>query len=416
MKRDLLADAVKRQLKRLPPPFESHYGVVPLAPPESSLNVKDVSRRHFEAIGALAKVDALAAEAQDQYFVSRVLTRREAVSSSSIEGTNSTLDEMLVVEEASDEQAKSAAKQVRDYAQLLDKLLPEAQRRRYDIFSIDLLRSLHAEILKGDTEYKDTPGELREAVVWIGGTNIAYSSWNPPPPDDVERCLLETVDYLRNEGMQQMTQDVITRMAVAHTHFEAVHPFRDGNGRVGRMLLPLMMAAEGHVPLYLSPYIDAHKTAYYDALKAAQQRLEWDAIVGFMSDAIIGTTDELLVTRKSLDELHRNWLTRRRFRKGSASLRALDLLPQFPVITAGRLAKILGISTAQAMQAVSQLEEVGILRERTGYARNRVFVAAEALTMINRPFGESPIPVETPNAEDDDDDDDDDDEKDAMKM
>lgn len=298
MKRDLLAEPIRRQLKRLPAPFESNYGVVPPPPPESSLDLKGVSLRHGQAVGALAKVDALAAEARDPYFVSRVLTRREAVSSSSIEGTNSTLDEMLTVEETADEQSKAAVKQVRNYALLLDRLLPEAQQRGYDIFSLDLLQSLHAEILRGDPDYKDTPGDLRNGVVWIGGANIAYSSWNPPPPEDVRACLLETVDYLRNEGMQQVTQDLITRMAVAHAHFEAVHPFRDGNGRVGRMLLPLMMAAEGHVPLYLSPYVDAHKSAYYEALKAAQQRLQWDAIVGFMSDAIVGTTDELLITRR----------------------------------------------------------------------------------------------------------------------
>ncbi|WOH64344.1 Fic family protein [Bradyrhizobium sp. BWA-3-5] len=82
---------------------------------------------------------------------------------------------------------------------------------------------------------------------------------NPPPPADVPDCLAQTVDYLRNEGMQQMTQGFITRMAIAHTHFEAVHPFRDGNGRVARLLLPLMMAAEKHVPLYLSPYIESKK-------------------------------------------------------------------------------------------------------------------------------------------------------------
>ena len=385
-------------MKPLPPPYENHYGVVPLPPPEGGLNLRDLTRRHLEAIGALAKIDALAAEATDPYFVSRVLTRREAVSSSAIEGTNSTLDELLVVEETSDEPTKQAAKQVRDYARLLDQLLPEARRRGHDIFSLELLRTLHAEIVKGDTDYKDTPGELREAVVWIGGANIAYSSWNPPPPANIHACLLETVDYLRNEGMQQMTQDVITRMALAHAHFEAVHPFRDGNGRVGRMLLPLMMAAEGHVPLYLSPYIDAHRRDYYEALKAAQKRLEWSAIVGFISDAIVGTAEELLVTRASLDALRRHWLTRRRFRKGSAALRALDLLPQFPVVTANRLAQRLEVSAPQAMLAVSQLEEVGILRERTGYARNRVFVAAEALLIINHPFGEAPISVGTAEA------------------
>jgi Fic family protein len=180
-------------------------------------------------------------------------------------------------------------------------------------------------------------------------------------------------------------------MAVAHAHFEAVHPFADGNGRVGRLLLPLMMAAEGQVPLYLSPFIEANRTAYYAALKAAQQRLEWHEVVGFLADAIAGTVDELLTTRRALENIRHIWLSRRRFRAGSAALRALDFLPHYPVATVGRLAVLLDVSWPQAAQAASQLVEVGILEERTGYRRNRLFTAREALAIINRPFGEEPI-------------------------
>ncbi|WP_264784747.1 Fic family protein, partial [Gluconobacter cerinus] len=100
-----------------------------------------------------------------------------------------------------------------------------------------------------------------------------YSVYNPPPPAAVPHFLEETLDYMREDGMQMMTQSLITRMALAHTHFEAAHPFRDGNGRVGRLLLPLMMAAEKQVPLYLSPYIELHKQADYAVLKQAQQKL-----------------------------------------------------------------------------------------------------------------------------------------------
>ncbi|XSC48350.1 Fic family protein [Bradyrhizobium sp. RDT10] len=204
-------------------------------------------------------------------------------------------------------------------------------------------------------------------------------------------CLAQTVDYLRNEGMQQMTQGFITRMAIAHAHFEAVHPFRDGNGRVGRLLLPLMMAAEKHVPLYLSPYIEAKKGAYYASLKDAQQRLDWQPIIIFMAEAVTGTVEELMKTRSALSELSELWRGRRKFRKGSAAARALDELPHYPVLTAKRLGELLEISPPQAHQAIAQLEEAGILAERTGYSRNRVYAANDALNIINRPFGEQPI-------------------------
>jgi Fic family protein len=397
MQRDQLSGEIRERLVRLPPPFQAHYGVVPPPPPETGIPLGGVLKRHQAAQSALARVEAIASELHDPYLISRILTRREAVSSSSIEGTNSTLDEILSVEETGDEDARAAARQVRSYATTLDALVPEARRIGDKIFTRQLIARLHGAVMEGDDAYEDRPGELRDRVVWIGGQgNIAYSTWNPPPPDRLEECLDQTIAYLRNEGMHSMTQDLIVRMAIGHAHFEAVHPFRDGNGRVGRLLLPLMMVAEGRSPLYLAPYVEAHRADYYAALKAAQQRLEWPAIIGFLSDAIVGTVEELMVTRQALIALEASWLERRRFRRGSAALRALALLPHYPVITAKRLAALLKVSAPQAAQAITLLSEVGILSERTGYRRNRVFAAEEALAIIDRPFGEAPIVPESP--------------------
>jgi Fic family protein len=266
-------------------------------------------------------------------------------------------------------------------------LVPQARQHGNAIFTLPLIQDLHRAVMRDAPDYADTPGALRERVVWIGGVNINHSTYNPPPPDAVAGCLAETIDYLGNTGLQATHQDVLTRMAVAHTHFEAVHPFRDGNGRVGRLLLPLMMAADGQVPLYLSPGIEAHKDRYFASLKAAQQRLDWAEMVAFLADMVVETVDELMATRAALAALREVWLDRRRFRKGSAALTALDLLPHYPVMTARRLGDLLDISAPQAALALRQLQDAGIVAEKTGYARNRVFVATEALAIINRPFG-----------------------------
>lgn len=392
MKRADLAHAVRERLVRYQQPYDNHYGVVPAPPPETGVSVVPVMARYEAANAALGRVGALEAELQDPWVVSRVLARQEAVSSSAIEGTYSTLDELLSVEEAEGGMASEAAVQVRDYAVALDRLVPEARRRGHAIFTPDLVRSLHEAVMRGDRHYKDRPGALRKDVVWIGSRkDIAYSTYNPTPPEFVGACLAETLDYMRCEGLQAVQQGLLTRMAVAHAHFEAVHPFRDGNGRAGRLLLPLMMAAEGRVPLYLSPYIEANKDAYYDALKRAQQRLEWHAAVGFMADAVVGTVDELMATRAALARLAEAWRGRRRFRQGSGALRSLDVLPHYPVITITRLAGLLGVSFPAASTAVAQLVDAGILRERTGYSQNRIFAAPEALSVINRPFGAEPI-------------------------
>ena len=391
MKRDDLCDAVRRRLRRLPEPFAAHYGVVPPPPPEDSLDLRSVRLQCERAQGAMVRADVLAAALPDPWLVSRVLTRREAVASSSIEGTNSTLDELLTVEETADGAATDAARQVRDYALALDALLPEARVQGPSLFTTELVRRLHRLVMADDPDYGDVPGELRQRVVWIGGRDIAYSTFNPPPPVDVPACLEETMDYMRCVGMQAMTQSLLTRMAAAHAHFEAVHPFRDGNGRVGRLLLPLAMAADGRVPLYLSPYIEAHKPFYYDALKSAQQRLDLPAIVAFLADAVVGTVAEVEATAKALTALRSLWRERRRFRSGSAALRALDVLPHYPVITVNRLSTLLNVSFHSAAQAVDSLVAIGILAERTGYARNRVYAAPEVLSVLNRPFGAEPI-------------------------
>jgi Fic family protein len=392
MKRSDLSHTIRETLKRLPPPYDSHYGIVPPAPPEDGVFAPGATKALEAAQAAFGKVDAIAAQMKDPYIVSRVLTRREAVSSSSIEGTQSTLDELLSVEETGDDGARDEARQVRNYAVALDAFIPRAAEDGYGVFTMDLIRDLHSAVMKDDPDYQDVPGDLRSRVVWIGGNkDIAYSTLNPPPPADVPDCLAQTVDYLRNEGMQQMAQGFITRMAIAHAHFEAVHPFRDGNGRVGRLLLPLMMAAEKHVPLYLSPYIESKKGTYYASLKDAQQRLEWEPVITFMADAVTGTVEELIRTRTALSELSERWRGRRKFRKGSAAMRALDELHNYPVVTAKRLGELLDVTPAQINQGIAQLVEAGILQERTGYARNRVYAAPEALAVINRPFGEEPL-------------------------
>ena len=338
----------------------------------------------------LGRAEALAASLPDPYIISRTLSRREAVDSSAIEGTNSTLDELLTIEEEDDD-ARDAARQVRDYALTLDRLLPRAAAEGIDIFTVQMIQELHHEAMQHDPEYPDSAGALRNIVVWIGGTgHISTSTYNPAPPGQVGACLEDTAAYMRCEGMQAMTQSLITRMAIAHAHFEAVHPFRDGNGRVGRLLLPMMMAAEGQVPLYLAPYIAANRDGYYWGLKIAQQRLEWGPLVGYLSDAITGTVEELFATRDALNALKEQWRGRRKFRSNSAALRALDLLRDYPVVTMKRLAQKLGVSRPQALSAINQLMEAGILSERTGYSRNRIFAAQEVLAIVNRPFGSNP--------------------------
>ena len=311
------------------------------------------------------------------------------MASSAIEGTYSTLDHLLEVEAsdpADQQRADAEAKQVRSYAVALERTVADVERNRYDAFSVGLIRDLQREVVKDDPEYTQEPGKLRPPGlhVFIGGGHINRSIYNPAPPEHIGKCLKDQLGYLRCEGMQKANQSVITRIAIAHSHFEAIHPFPNGNGRTGRLLLPLMLAADGHTPLYLAPYIAANRPAYMDGLRAAQQRLDVVPLIEVFSRAVIHAVDTAEMTHGDLFVIFAKWLNLRKWRKNSAAKRALDLLIGHPVITPARLSTQLKISIPSGHAAIKQLVDAGVLFERTGFKRNRVFVAKDVLSIYNR--------------------------------
>jgi Fic family protein len=233
--------------------------------------------------------------------------------------------------------------------------------------------------------FKDKAGKIRDRIVWIGGgKHTAQSIYNPTPPADIRTCLDQHIDYLQCTGLQQVNQNIVVRMAIAHAHFEAIHPFADGNGRTGRLLLPLMLAADGHTPLYLAPYLASNRSAYMDALRAAQQRIEYAPMIGVLANAIVTTVEMAETAHRDLFALFLDWKNRRRWRKNSTARLALGLLPGFPVVTTKRLASALKVSIEAANNAARQLVNAGVLKEKTGHKKNRVFVATEVLEVFNR--------------------------------
>lgn len=388
MDRKLLAPAVRERLKRFPPPLDAHYGVVPIRPTEDAILIGSAGPEHRAAMEALGRADALASQHPSHFLLSRVLVRQEAVASSDIEGTHSTLDALLEVEETDDVDASDAEKQVRDYAIALETALRDAEANGPDAFTIHTIEQLHQSLMRGDSGFKakhGSPGQFRRKQVRIGGRDFGSSIFNPPPYADVLQCMTDQIAYLRSEGLQHLNQSIITQMAVAHAHFEAVHPFPDGNGRTGRLLLPLMLRASGHTPLYLAPYIAAFKTDYYEALKAAQQRLDYPPLVAHLSRAIVSTVEDAEMAVGRLEKLRFEWLERKKFRNKSAAQRMVEQLAWHPVVTSKTIERLLGASPAAARAAINQLADAGILTERTGKMRYRVFQAREVLDIYKNP-------------------------------
>jgi len=388
MRREDLIEKLRQRLVRLPKPHEAHYGVVPLIP-DRVLSVAGFENHHADALKAFGRAEQLLSRRADTFSATRLLVRREAVASSSIEGTNSTLDELLLQEAGADTD-RTETKIVRDYALAISDLMPIAKDKKVGVFNIDFIKQAHHDLMVQDPDYRDPPGDLRTQTVWIGGRDIAYSTYNPPPSDNVQSLLNEYCEWVKDDEARQRSSP-ISRLAAGHAFFEAIHPFRDGNGRVGRLLMTLAMAAEDLPAIYLSPYIEKEKQAYYDGLKAAQKQLDNSKLTQFFCNAVIATVDELEQTLKTVDEIAAEWKSRVVARADSLVYPAIELLRDMPVLNVGTLAEKLRTSTQSANAALRVLVENGIVRERTGYKRNRIFAADQILSVFNRPFGESPV-------------------------
>jgi cell filamentation protein, protein adenylyltransferase len=381
--------------------YEHIWFVVPPAPPEEvptglkagalgQANAILLSRPHPDQASEL---DRLAAY---------LFARREAVSSSRMEGTWSTIDNVLTPGEAYDQdEGKSEHQSVRGYAAALEYGFVQIQRDGIDSLTTDLVCHLHELVMSRDPEFHGIAGRIRAPgnpgdVVQIGGSGRKDDAiYNPAPPEHTARCLEDVMRWLRNKtlidlGEAGMGMSLPVRMAIGHSHFEAVHPFSNGNGRIGRILWPLQMAAAGHLPLYLSGYVERNRTEYGQALQEAQKQLSYNRIVAFVADAIVGAHEEEKVSKAIIAALPETWHRRGRFRKGSSAERALSIITRMPIITVGLLADELGVSFQAASNALNMLTKQHIVRERTGHGRNRVFAAEEVIAILARTFGEDP--------------------------
>lgn len=376
--------------------------VVPPPPPRTAprdLPLQALSK----ATDVLARQPRLAHATELDLLIAFLFLRKEAVESSRMEGTLSTIEHVLTPGEILDDwKAKSEGASVRGYAQALEEEIRRVTNEGVSIFTTDLVSRLHRETMALDPRFRGVPGRTREAgkpgeVVWIRGKTHRPedSIYNPPPAIHVPRLLRETIAWFADqkfveEGDSGLGMPLIVRMAIGHAHFEGIHPFSDGNGRVGRMLLTLQMACHGEVPIYLSGYIEEEKPEYSRVLQEAQKKLHYAPIVEFFSEALIASSREADRTRQAIEALPRTWKERSKPRKNSTSEKALDWLIAHPIFTAKQLQEKISVSAQAAHSAVDLLQKKGIARERTGYGRNRVFAAEEVIALLARRFGSDP--------------------------
>ena len=312
----------------------------------------------------------------------RPFIRREAVLSSRIEGTVTRLDQLLLFEAASDPaEAGDDMAEVLNYVAALDFGLE--QLAAGVPIGLWLLRGIHQRLMSGVRGESKRPGEFRECSVLIGRTHrYEDARFVPPGYQSVEPMMRELERYLRDPG----ESTVVVQIALAHYQFEAIHPFMDGNGRLGRLLITLLLCERGVLPrplLYLSAYLEAHSTEYRDGLLAVSQTGNWAEWVAFIARGVAEQGNDAVDRAMRMLDLRENYRRRAQSAgKHVAVLRLIDELFASPAITIGGAERVMGVAYTTAQRHVAWMAGEGMLAEATGQSRNRVFMAPEIFRLL----------------------------------
>lgn len=336
---------------------------------------------------ALGELAGLGHSIPNHHLLVRPFVRREAVLSSRIEGTQASLDDLLTFEAEQlvlFDQGSDVA-EVHNYVRALEYGLKRLDKLP---MSLRLIREIHARLMAGTRGEQWTPGEFRRSQNWIGapGSTLQAALYVPPPPD----AMMDSLNAFEKFLHQPSELPPLVRLALIHYQFEAIHPFLDGNGRVGRLLISFLLCDWELLPqplLYLSAYFESHRQEYYSRLLAVSQSGEWSGwLVYFLNGVAVQAQDAMTRIRK-LQTLHEEY--RQRFQKGRASarlLQAVDLLFAHPMVTTAQVARELEVGFPAAQRYVDQLTKARVLKEITGKARNRIYRANEILSAIEGPL------------------------------
>jgi Fic family protein len=343
-----------------------------------------------QAEESLTLLEVISTRLPNPDLITRTADRREAVRSSQIEGTHSDMDDLLTYEATgSNEGMPPDVLVTKNYVTALEAGLKEVRLIGSGAINIDLIKTIHARLMTG-VDYNGTPGTFREKQNWIEGGNIYDARFVPPPHDRLDECMRNLEGLLQYSITEedQMVPSIVVRMAVAHAQFESIHPFIDGNGRVGRILLPLMLAAEGYPPAYLAGYLKGNQREYYDSRLDVQLKGNWARWLNFFSVGVDAAAKESMRTGAELGKVLERW-KQIVAKLGLRSDSVIHKLPEFligtPVVSAHQTKDALKISFPSASAALGRLEEIGVLVRAKQQLRNRIFVAREVVDILNRP-------------------------------
>lgn len=359
--------------------------VPPPLPPTPSVELPRLYRQLENANRALGRLDGVTSILPDTPLFLYMYVRKEALLSSQIEGTQSSLSDLLLFE---NEEAPGVpiddVQEVSSYVAAMEHGL-ERIRAGFPI-SLRLIRELHDILLSKGRGSSKQPGEFRRTQNWMGGTRPGNALFVPPPPELVMELMSHLESFIHDDKVEIPS---LIKAGLVHVQFETIHPFLDGNGRLGRLLITFILCAQGILKepiLYLSLYFKSHRSRYYELLQGVRERGDWEAWLEFFLDGITETSLQAADAAREIlnlfetDRIH----IERLGRPAASALRVHQLLQQKPIINIPDAAKKLGISVPTITKSVQHLEDLRIVREITGKQRGRAFAYSGYLEILSR--------------------------------
>lgn len=358
--------------------------VPPPLPPNPPLNLVSLQLLLEEANQALGRLDGLASLLPDLSLFLYTYVRKEAVLSSQIEGTQSSLSDLILYENNEIPGVPiDDVKEVSNYVAALEHGL--ARLRSGFPLSLRLIKETHSVLLSAGRGSEKAPGEFRTSQNWIGGTRPGNAAFVPPPPHLVMENM-GALELFLHEERADLTH--LVRAGLVHVQFETIHPFLEGNGRVGRLLITLLLCVANVLQeplLYLSLYFKTHRETYYELLTRVRTTGDWETWMEFFLTGVRETATQAFTTAQRILQLHEQDRQRLKssFPSPATAIRILDELKKQPVITISGTAERLGVSFPTAASAIRRMEELQILKESTGKSRKRMFVYQRYLDVLN---------------------------------
>jgi Fic family protein len=365
--------------------------VPPPLPPDPPIDVLGLLERLSVAERAVGRLDGITMLLPRQELFLYMYVRKEAVLSSQIEGTQSTLSDLLRFE--TEAQAGQPIDDVREVSNYVDAMMYGLERLEQLPLSLRMIREMHARLLRSGRGGTKSPGEFRRSQNWIGGTRPGNALFVPPPATELDGCLGALETFMHEDASQL---PALIKAGLLHVQFETIHPFLDGNGRIGRLLVTLYLCVHGVLRkplLYLSLYLKTHRADYYRLLQEVREHGAWEAWLDFFLTGVAETANQAFDAATRIVDLFKEERERIRAdsqRAGSA-LRIHDLLQQSPYLTANLLVERTGLSAPTINAALADLQRLGVVEEVTGRRRGRVFGYRRYLAILSE--GTDPLPA-----------------------